>query len=112
MTPKPSSSTDNSTDDLAGNMAEHADAAANLLKAMANTHRLLILCALADNELSVGQLNEAIPLSQSALSQHLAKLRADELVNTRREAQTIHYRLAPGPITEIIAVLQTHFCPA
>lgn len=68
--------------------------ASRLLKLMGNERRLAVLCSLADGELSVGQLGAQIGLSQSALSQHLAKLRRDGLVRTRRDRQTIYYRLA------------------
>ena len=79
--------------------------AARLLKLLANEQRLIVLCRLSHAELSVTELGEYINLSQSALSQHLAKLRADGLVATRRDAQTIYYRLA-DPITEkLIGVL-------
>jgi DNA-binding transcriptional ArsR family regulator len=91
-------------------MQEHAESASSLLKAMANPHRMLILCLLAEGELSVGTLNERIPLSQSALSQHLAVLRADGLVATRREAQTIYYSVHPGPALDVIRVLHAHYC--
>ncbi len=96
----------------AGEMAQHAHDAAELLKAIANPHRLQILCVLGERELSVGALNERIPLSQSALSQHLAVLRADGLVRTRRESQAIHYSVCPGPALDIIHVLHGHFCRA
>lgn len=91
-------------------MSEHAASAAELLRALANPHRLLVLCVLGEGELSVGALNERIPLSQSALSQHLAILREDGLVETRREAQTIYYRVVPGPALDIIRVMHGHFC--
>jgi DNA-binding transcriptional ArsR family regulator len=91
-------------------MAAHAEAASRLLKAMANPHRLLVLCVLGEGELSVSALNERIALSQSALSQHLAVLRADGLVATRREAQTIFYRVQPGPALGVIRSLHDHFC--
>lgn len=79
--------------------------AARLLKLLSNEQRLTVLCRLSDGELSVTQLGEFVDLSQSALSQHLAKLRADGLVATRRDAQTIYYRLA-DPVTErLIGVL-------
>jgi DNA-binding transcriptional ArsR family regulator len=94
----------------ANDLEAHADAAARLLKAMANPHRLLILCVLGEGELSVGALNERIPLSQSALSQHLAVLRADGLVATRRESQTIYYRIEPGPALDVIRSLHGHYC--
>jgi ArsR family transcriptional regulator, virulence genes transcriptional regulator len=93
-------------------MAEHAGAAATLLRSIANPHRLLVLCVLGDGELSVGALNERIPLSQSALSQHLAVLREEGLVETRRESQTIYYRVARGPALDVLHVLHAHFCGA
>ena len=93
-------------------LAAHAKSATSLLKALANPHRLQILCALAEGELSVGALNDRISLSQSALSQHLALLRDDGLVATRREAQTIHYSLRSGPALDIIRVLHGHYCGA
>jgi len=62
--------------------------------------------------MSVGQINERVPLAQSALSQHLAVLRRDGLVTTRRESQTIYYAVKPGPAAEILSVLHKHFCPS
>jgi ArsR family transcriptional regulator, virulence genes transcriptional regulator len=97
-----------------GNIAHlkpHAQAAAALLKALANENRLMILCTLAAGELSVGELNERIPLSQSALSQHLAGLREAGLVATRKEAQTVFYRLEGTEAIQVIAVLQSIYCP-
>jgi DNA-binding transcriptional ArsR family regulator len=91
-------------------MDEHAADAAGLMKALGNESRLMILCMLADGERSVGDLNEAIPLSQSALSQQLARLRQQELVTTRRESQTIYYSLAEGPADRIIRVLHDIYC--
>ncbi|MBI2382989.1 MAG: helix-turn-helix transcriptional regulator [Gammaproteobacteria bacterium] len=88
----------------------HAGEAAALLKSLANPHRLLILCTLGEGEQSVGALNERIPLSQSALSQHLAVLRDQGLVDTRRESQTIYYSVRPGPALDVIRVLHGHFC--
>ena len=76
-----------------GNLQAKAREAGALLKAMGNERRLLILCQLAGGEKSVGELEEAIDLSQSALSQHLARLRKDGLVQTRRKAQTIFYSI-------------------
>ncbi|MEW6167648.1 MAG: metalloregulator ArsR/SmtB family transcription factor [Pseudomonadota bacterium] len=93
-------------------MARHAGDAAALLKSLANPHRLAILCVLGEGELSVGALNERVPLSQSALSQHLAVLRAEGLVSTRRESQTIYYSVRPGPALDILRVLHAHFCTA
>ena len=94
----------------AGEMSRHAEAAAGLLKALANPNRLQILCVLGEGEVSVGALNERIQLSQSALSQHLALLRKDDLVAARRESQTIYYRILPGVAMEVIGVLYRHFC--
>ncbi len=91
-------------------LRSHAESASKLLKALANENRLLILCMLSQGELSVSQLNEKIDLSQSALSQHLAVLRSDELVHTRRESQTIYYSLAQGPAAEIITTLHRVYC--
>ena len=93
-------------------MRSHADDAARLLKALANDKRLLILCLLAEGERSVGELNAGLDLSQSALSQHLAVLRNDGLVNTRREGQTILYALADGPALRVIETLHGIYCGA
>lgn len=90
----------------------HATEAARLLKALANPHRLLLLCVLSEGEQSVGELNQRVALSQSALSQHLAVLRHDRLVTTRRAAQTIFYALEDGPAVEIIRLLHREFCCA
>ncbi|NND66245.1 MAG: winged helix-turn-helix transcriptional regulator [Halioglobus sp.] len=92
-------------------MQEHAAQAAQLLKKMANEHRLLVLCALADGEMSVSELNAVIPLSQSALSQHLAALRAAGLVQTRRESLSVYYRLQGEAAIKVIEVLQSIYCP-
>ena len=91
-------------------MRKNADTAAQLLKMLANGQRLRVLCLLVEGELSVGQINERVDLSQSALSQHLAKLREEELVATRREAQTIYYRLSSGPAGQILASLHDIYC--
>ena len=91
-------------------MSEHAADAAGLMKALGNESRLMILCLLADTERSVGELNEMIPLSQSALSQQLARLRQQGIVQTRRESQTIYYSLAPGPADRVIHLLHDIYC--
>jgi DNA-binding transcriptional ArsR family regulator len=96
---------------LIESMDSQAEAAAELLKALGNPQRLRILCLLVDGERSVGEINEAVPLSQSALSQHLAVLREQDLVATRREAQTIYYRLQDGPAVAILDTLHQQFCP-
>jgi DNA-binding transcriptional ArsR family regulator len=77
---------------------------------MANERRLLILCYLAERERSVGELESLITLSQSALSQHLARLRRDGLVATRREAQTIYYSLAGREAQSIMETLHHLYC--
>ncbi|MGM8228103.1 ArsR/SmtB family transcription factor [Cellvibrio sp. ARAG 10.3] len=89
----------------------HAREAAALMKALANENRLMILCTLVNGEMSVGELNAKVPLSQSALSQHLASLREAKLVVTRKEAQTVYYQLCGDEATRIIAVLQSIYCP-
>lgn len=91
-------------------MAQHAELAAGFLKLMANPHRLMILCHLLEKEMSVGELNVHLPLSQSALSQHLAVLRTSRLVTTRREQQTIYYSLASTRVHAVMAVLYDQFC--
>ena len=89
-----------------------AGEAANFLKLLANEHRLLILCRLvAEREMSVGKLGEAVGLSQSALSQHLARLREDGIVATRRDAQTVFYRIADKNVARVLTVLKSIFCP-
>lgn len=91
-------------------MREHAVDAAGLMKALGNESRLMVLCLLAEGERSVSELNEMIPLSQSALSQQLARLRQQGLVRTRRESQTIYYSLAEGPADRVIHLLHDIYC--
>ena len=88
-----------------------AGEAAALLRALGNRRRLMVLCRLAEGERSVGELAKAVRLSQSALSQHLAKLRDGGLVATRRDGQTIHYRLASGPAARVLETLAAIYCP-
>lgn len=88
-----------------------ADAATDLLKALANPHRLLILCQLEAGEMQVGQLQAGSGLSQSALSQHLARLREDGLVTTRRDGVAIFYRIGDPSALKVIGVLAEIFCP-
>lgn len=89
---------------------ESARRASALLKAMGNPHRLIVLCQLLRGEKSVTQLENLVGLSQSALSQHLARLRRDELVKTRRVAQTIFYSLAGEEASAVIATLYRLYC--
>lgn len=91
-------------------MRPHAEHASALLKALANEQRLMILCNLAGGEMSVGELNARLPLSQSALSQHLAVLREAEIVQTRRDGQTVHYSLADGPAARVVETLHGIYC--
>jgi len=84
---------------------------ATLLKAMGNERRLVILCELvANGEMSVGAMVKSIGLGQSALSQHLAKMREEGIVATRREGQTIWYRIAEPRVEELMAILHQLYC--
>jgi ArsR family transcriptional regulator, virulence genes transcriptional regulator len=95
-----------------GKLERKAAEAAGLLQLLANENRLLILCRLAvAGEMSVGDLADAVDLSQSALSQHLAKMREDGLVATRREAQTVFYRIADPNAARLLALLKSIYCP-
>ena len=94
-----------------GQFAAKAGEAASLLRALAHEARLMVLCQLVEGEHSAGELQSSSDLSQSALSQHLAKLRAEGLVATRRDAQTIYYRLADPNVEKIIAALAAIYCP-
>jgi DNA-binding transcriptional ArsR family regulator len=91
-------------------LAPKAAQAESFLKALANRHRLMILCELHKGERSVSALQQAINLSQSSLSQHLARLREDELVNTRRSSQTIFYSLANENVSRVIGLLYELYC--
>lgn len=93
-------------------MAQNAPKAVALLKAMANERRLFILCYLLEEEMSVGMMSEKLQLSQSALSQHLAWLRRDGLVATRKEAQTVYYRLKSEEVRAMIQLLHSMYCGA
>ena len=91
-------------------LQRNARQASVLLKAMSNEHRLLILCQLVEGEKSVGELVRLVGLSQSALSQHLARLRRDSLVCTRRDAQTIFYKVASPEARSLLDGLHELFC--
>ena len=93
--------------------AGQATEAVAVLRSLAHEGRLLVLCYLAEaGELSVGELVDRIGLSQSALSQHLAKLRAEGLVATRKNAQTVYYRVADPRVLTLLATLHDLYCPA
>jgi len=91
-------------------LKENADKAAELLKKMAHPSRLMVLCHLVDKECSVSELNQTVPLSQSALSQHLASLRDAGLVATRRASQVIYYRLNSPAVSAILETLYNIYC--
>ncbi len=92
-------------------MEEKAGEVAGLLRALANERRLMILCKLVEwGEANVNTLAEAVGLSQSALSQHLSKMRAEGLVTFRRERQTLWYRIADPRIEQLFATLHKLFC--
>lgn len=84
-----------------------AKSAAGLFRVLANEHRLKVLCALRPGELSVGQIADHVGLSQSALSQHLARLRQDGVVATRRQGQTIFYRIADPDVMTVLAAVSS-----
>lgn len=96
--------------EAAADLKANAKIAATMLKAIANESRLLILCNLEGKEISVTELNEHLDLSQSALSQHLAVLRKDGLVKTRRESQTIYYSLSDVRASKVIKTLHDLYC--
>ncbi len=91
-------------------MQDAADDASELLKALANRHRLLILCQLIDGERSVGQLAEFLGIRDSTVSQHLALLRRDRIIAGRRDGQTIWYRIESEPARNVITALYGSFC--
>ncbi len=93
-------------------LQKNAQKASELLKAMSNEKRLMILCYLAGGEKAVGEMEKLVGLSQSALSQHLARLRRDGLVKTRRSSQTIYYSLAGGDAQAIMETLHGIYCCA
>jgi ArsR family transcriptional regulator, virulence genes transcriptional regulator len=90
---------------------ESAGRAATLLRLLGNERRLMVLCQLANGELSVSELQSRVGLSQSALSQHLALLREEGVVATRRESQTIYYRIVDHAAMRVIETLAELFCP-
>lgn len=91
-------------------MQAAADDASELLKALGNRHRLLILCQLIDGERSVGQLAEFLGIRDSTVSQHLALLRRDRIIAGRRDGQTIWYHIESEPARNVIAALYNSYC--
>jgi|SRR5690606_4491111 len=93
-------------------LQEGAGKATAMLKAIGNENRLLVLCLLIQvEEMSVGTILEHIPLSQSALSQHLGRMREEGLITYRRESQTLYYRIANPDVQKIVAALKSIYCP-
>tara|TARA_R110000868_G_scaffold106091_13_gene291152 strand:- start:983 stop:1279 length:297 start_codon:yes stop_codon:yes gene_type:complete len=93
-------------------LANNASQAEAFMKILANKNRLMILCTLINQERSVSELNQSVPLGQSALSQHLAVLREHKLVDTRRDAQSIFYSVSDPRVKQIIEKLYEFFCGA
>ena len=91
-------------------MLAAADEASELLKALANRHRLIIICQLSEKERSVGELAELLNVRDSTVSQHLALLRKDGIVTARRDAQTIWYSISSAPARELVATLYRAYC--
>lgn len=91
-------------------MSQAADQASELLKALANRHRLMIVCQLLDGERSVGELANFLGIRDSTVSQHLALMRKDGLVSARRDAQTIFYSIASDPARQILQTLYRIYC--
>lgn len=89
---------------------QSAESACQLLKALANSDRLMLLCQLAQGELNVGELEARTGIAQPTLSQQLAVLRREELVETRREGKQVYYRIASQPALAVIETLYRLFC--
>ena len=92
-------------------LVDNADLVAEFLSAIGNGKRLAIMCHLLGGELSVGEIAENVELSQSALSQHLAKLRGQGIVDTRKQAQTIFYGIGDSRARQLLALLHDLYCP-
>jgi DNA-binding transcriptional ArsR family regulator len=91
-------------------LRESADKASSFLKSLANPQRLRIMCLILEQERPVGELADAVELNQSAVSQHLALLRREGLLKTRRDGQTIYYQLADRNVTKFLGLLEDMFC--
>jgi DNA-binding transcriptional ArsR family regulator len=89
---------------------EQARKASDLLKALSHESRLLILCLLAEGEKSVSELEDIMRMPQAAVSQQLARLRFDRLVNTRRDGRAIYYSIASAEVSSVISTLYGLFC--
>jgi DNA-binding transcriptional ArsR family regulator len=93
-------------------MQENATRASEVMKLLGHPHRLMILCQLNQGECSVGELSEKVGINQSPLSQHLARMRHEGVVTSRREAQTVYYSLAGAEISALISLLYELYCDA
>ena len=91
-------------------MQESALKASNMMKLLGHQHRLMILCELKVSEKSVGDLSNIVGISQSLVSQHLARMRHEDVVTSRRDAQVVYYSLKEGPASTLIATLYDIFC--
>ena len=100
----------NTTDVDPNEMEDAAEQASRLMKTLGHRDRLMILCQLVDGEKSVGQIADLLDLQQSPLSQHLARMRKEGLVRTRRESQNIFYSLAKADVARVIGVLYEIYC--
>ena len=93
-------------------MAMAAGKASELMKTLGHKDRLMVLCHLTSGEKSVGELARLLDIPQSPLSQHLARMRKESLVTTRRDAQTIYYSIASGEAARIVALMHELYCSA
>lgn len=91
-------------------MIPAAEAAADLMRSLSHPQRLLVLCALVDGERSVAELREQLGIEQVPMSQQLMRLRADGLVEARREGTTVFYRIARGEVLTVVQALHSAFC--
>ena len=96
---------------ILANMRESAEQAAELLRSIGNTHRLMILCLLHDGAKTVTELCEGVGARQSLVSQHLTRLRLDGLVAADRKGHFVHYSLTETPAREIVTILHAYYCP-
>lgn len=94
----------------AADMRAAAQGASAMMKVLGHPGRLMVLCFLAEGERSVNELAELVDMPQSSLSQHLARMRAEGLVETRREQQSVYYRLVPGEVERLIQCLHDIYC--
>lgn len=94
-----------------GAMMAQAKVASDLMKSLSNETRLMILCLLSSGEMTVSEMEERLHIQQAPLSQQLARLRAEQLVKTRRDGRNIHYSIADPKVLEVVKTLYRIFCP-